>query len=369
MLLNALFLAPGVSGGPDTYLRGLAAALARTFPTLRLTIATTESGGASLRADGFGDFARIVALPCEDGQRARRQLAEQVVLPACARRARVDVVHSLASIAPLYAGARDVVTIHDVTFLRQPTFGRLTTLGMGFLVRTAARRADGLITGSNAARDEICAQLDIDPRRFTVVHHGHERDRVAPPTDAGALRARLDIPDRRLVLSVGAKRPHKNQELLLRAVNALPEDIVIVLVGHPEPYDATLRALATELGVEARVRFVDYVSDGDLEGLWRIASAAAQPTLGEGFGLPVLEALTHGLPVAASDLPVLREVGGDLVHYFDPRDTAGAAAAIVAALDDVSVRERGPRHAAGFSWSEAARATYGVYERVSCMSG
>jgi glycosyltransferase involved in cell wall biosynthesis len=151
-------------------------------------------------------------------------------------------------------------------------------------------------------------------------------------------------------------------------VAELPDDVVILLVGHPEPYDAQLRALAAELGVTDRIRFVDYVPDSDLEGLWRIAAAAAQPTLGEGFGLPVLEALAHGVGLAASDLPVLREVGGELVHYFDPRDPAAAAAAIRAAMDDREMSERGPLRAEDFTWAAAARATYGVYERVLCTS-
>jgi glycosyltransferase involved in cell wall biosynthesis len=368
VVLNALFLAPGVSGGPETYLRGLAPALAHEQPGLRITIATTVSGAAALRADGFADFATIAALPCEDGQRARRQLAEQLLLPLRARRRRASLVHSLASIAPLRPGARAVVTVHDVTFLREPTFGRLTTRGMEFLLRAAVRRADALITGSAAARDEICAMLGADPGRFTVIHHGHSRaGPAAVPTGERELRLRLGLGEDRLVLCVGAKRPHKNQELLVRAAPALAPATRIVLVGHPEPYEARLRALAAELGVSDRVSFVDYVSEADLEGLWRIAAAAAQPTLGEGFGLPVIEALAHGVAVAASDLPVLREVGGELVHYFDPRDPASAASAITAAIADGAVAERGPQWAAGFSWRSAARATYEVYERA-CTS-
>src|SRR5438477_531122 len=113
----------------------------------------------ALRADGWEDFLSLLTLPCEDGQRLRRQWAEQVLLPRVARAAGAEIVHSLASIAPVNAGTRAVVTLHDVTFLLRPTFGRLTTWGMGVLVRAAARRADRLITGTAAARDEICAVL------------------------------------------------------------------------------------------------------------------------------------------------------------------------------------------------------------------
>jgi glycosyltransferase involved in cell wall biosynthesis len=364
VLLNALYLAPGASGGPETYLRGLVPALAREFPDLRLTVATTLSGATALRTDGWEAFASIAALPCEEGQRVRRQWAEQVLLPRMARRMRAEIVHSLASVAPIHAGVRAVVTLHDVTFLLRPTFGRLTTWGMGLLVRTAARRADGLIAGTAAARDEICSVLGIDPARFSVVHHGYEPTRAQRATPAEVIRARYGLAGARVVLCVAAKRPHKNQELLIRAAPMLDPDVEIVLAGHVEPYELRLRALARELGLVDRVRFVGYVSDADLQGLWSVAACAAFPTLGEGFGIPLIEALAHGVPVASSRLPVLEEVGGELPHYFDPHDPADAARSIRAALADGDTARLGPAHAGAFTWSAAARGTYETYERV-----
>jgi glycosyltransferase involved in cell wall biosynthesis len=361
VVLNALFLAPGVTGGPETYLRGLAPALAEQFPALELHVVTTGSGAGALRKDGWEEFAKLVALPCEDGQRVRRQWAEQVLLPVLARRARAGLVHSLASVAPLRPGVRSVVTIHDVTFLLHRTFGAVTTFGMSRLVRSAARRADALIAVSAAARDEICSVLGVPATRFAVIHHGHELPHVAPLREA-EVRERHRLDGRRVVLCVAAKRPHKNQELLVRASSALGADTAIVLAGHAESYEAHLRALAHELGVEERVRFVGFVSGAELEGLWAVADCAAFPTLAEGFGLPVLEALARGVPVAASDLAVLHEVGGELPHWFDPHDQADAARAILAAMADEATARRGPAHVAAFTWAAAARATYSVYE-------
>jgi glycosyltransferase involved in cell wall biosynthesis len=361
ILLNALYLDPGVSGGPETYLRGLVPALAGEFPGLELTVATTRSGAAALREDGWEEFARIVALPCEDGQRVRRQLSEQILLPALVRRLRPDIVHSLASLAPLAPGAPAVVTLHDVTFLLTPTFGRTTTAGMGMLMRAAAARAARLISVSAAARDEICAVLGTDPARFDVVHHGYEPFRGERVSSEGELRSRYALGEARLALCLAAKRPHKNQELLIRAAGALDDDVRILLAGHPEEYEDRLRALTRELGVESRVQFAGYVSDADREGLFRIAACAALPSLGEGFGLPVVEALAHGVPVACSDLTVLREVGGDLPHFFDPRDPASAARAVAGALSDTRTAVLGPEHAAQFTWAAAARRTHAAY--------
>ena len=368
LLVNALYFAPGVSGGTETYLRGLVPALAREFPDLRLTVATTPSGAAALKRDGWEDFLNLRVLPCEDGQRVRRQWAEQALLPRLVRAERAEIVHSLASVAPVFPAARAVVTLHDVTFLVSPTFGRATTWGMGLLVRAAARRADALIAGSNAAADEVCSVLGVDRARFSVVHHGHDFARTQQATSATELRERYGLGDSRVALCVAAKRPHKNQELLIRALPLLDPDVAVVLAGHAEPYEHQLRALARELDLDGRVRFVGYVPDADLEGLWSVAACAAFPTLGEGFGIPLIEALAHGVPVASSDLPVLREVGGELPHYFDPRDAGDAARAIREALSDTDSARAGPAYAAGFTWQAAAQATHEVYERVLASS-
>jgi glycosyltransferase involved in cell wall biosynthesis len=362
--LNALFLAPGHSGGPETYLRQLAPALVRTQPSVRFAVATTRSGARALKRDGFDELLDVHALPAEDGQRVRRTGAEQVLLGALARRRGWDVLHSLASIAPIRPPVASVITLHDVIFLRHRTFGRVTTSGMSWFVRRAGRSADALITGSVAARNEICAVLDLDPASFTVIPHGVGRSAEIAPAPESELRERYGLDGGRIVLCVGAKRPHKNQELLVRAATRLPDDLVVALVGAAEPYDRRLRALSDRLGVQDRLRFIEYVPDRDLEGLFALAACAAFPTLDEGFGLPLLEALQRGVPVACSDIPVLRELGADAAHYFDPHDPAKAAGAILEAIADAEATRRGPQRAGSFSWEEAAAATFEVYERA-----
>ena len=361
--LNALFLDPGRSGGPETYLRGLVPALVREFPAVHFVVATTQSGASVLCADGWGDFAEIRPLPV-DGQRGRLLFAEQVLLPRFAGRRKVDLVHSLASLAPVWTPTPAVITLHDVTFLRVRTFSLATTLAFRAVVTLAAPRADALLTGSVAARDEICSTLGLDPGQFFVVPHGAGRPLGTAIADERVVRHAHQLEATRVALCVGAKRPHKNQELLVRAAPLLPRDVVFVLVGHPENYDTELRSLASQLGVEERVRFVDYLPDDELEAIWRIADCAVFPTLGEGFGLPVLEAMARGLPVACSDIPVLREVGDDVPFYFDPRSERSAATAIAAALDGGGQLEAGRVRAARFTWQRAAHGTFDAYERV-----
>ncbi len=363
--LNALFLAPGESGGPETYLRGLVPALAHEYPELRLVLFTTASGRRSLAEEGWESIAELHALPAEEHRRVRRQTCEQVVLPLLARRAGAQLLHSLASIGPvLTPGLPSVVTLHDVTFIRIATFGRVTTWGMTQVVSRAARDADALIVGSTAARDEICATLRLMPDSFTVVPHGVGPVPRARPADEALVRRRLGLERGRAVACVAAVRPHKNQELLVRAARLLPDDVVVVLAGHQEPYAERLRELAGELAVEDRLRFAGYLSDPEIERLWQLASCAAFPTRAEGFGLPVLEAMARGVPVACSDIAVLRELGGEVPRYFDPGAPDEAAAAVRDSLDDRDRGRRGIERAGQFSWSEAARGTMEAYERA-----
>ena len=367
--INALFYEPDRSAGTETYLRELVPALATVRPEARLHVVTTRKGAEGLRRDRWTDFCSLVQLPADEGQRVRRLHAEQVRLPALARRRGWDVVHSLASVAPMVPGTRSVVTVHDVNFFHWHTFPLATTVAMRILVRRAVQQADALITGSAAARDDIARTLGVPPERFAVVPHGAGRPAAVTPAPEPEVRARHRLPEgTRVVLCVAAMRPHKNQALLVRALPSLPEDVILVLCGHPEAYADELSALADELGVGDRLRLAGYVGDEELEALWRLADSAAFPTRGEGFGLPIVEALQRGVPVACSDIPVLREVGGEVPHYFDPDQPATAASAITAALTEPFDERAAAAQAARFTWEEAARGTYAAYERACSTS-
>jgi glycosyltransferase involved in cell wall biosynthesis len=367
--LNALFLAPGESGGPETYLRQLVPALADEYPGVRLVVFTTGRGRRALAGAGWHDFADVRSLPTEEYRRVRRQLCEQLALPLAARRAGVELLHSLASTGPLRGpGLAMVLTLHDVIFTQHATFGRATTWGLNRVVPGAARRADSLIVASASARDEICSVLRLDPGRFTVVPHGVGPVPRVEPADEVVVRAKLGLERRRVVLCLAALRPHKNQEVLVRAAGSLPDDVAIVLAGPQERYVERVKELASELAVTDRVRVAGYVADPEVESLWSMADCGVFPTLAEGFGLPILEGMARGVPIACSDIPVLREVGGDVPRYFEPHDPAAAAAAITTSLGDRERGRLGVERASRFSWSDAARGTMEAYERASIAS-
>jgi len=362
--LNALFLDPGVSGGSETYLFALVPELLRLCPRARFELVTTRRGAAVVAGLDWAGGVELTALACDDDEPVRRTLAEQLALPRLARQGRWELVHSLSNRGPRRPGAASVVTVHDVIFFRERTLGLVSTHGMRWAVRAAVAGADAVIAVSRSAARDIAATLHVEPARIAAIPHGPGRPPPVQPVDAGALRARLGLGESKVVLNVAAKRPHKNQRLLVEALPLLPRDLRLVLAGHDDGHGGELAAAAAALGIGSRVHLVDGLPDAELEALWAIASCAAFPSLTEGFGLPVLEAMARGLPVACSDISVLREVGGDAARYFDPRAPAAAAAAIEAALGDPEAAARGRNRAAGFSWERAAQATLEVYERA-----
>jgi glycosyltransferase involved in cell wall biosynthesis len=149
----------------------------------------------------------------------------------------------------------------------------------------------------------------------------------------------------------------------VRATRLMPEDVVVVPAGDPDAYDAELRSLATELGLSDRILVLGFVADRTLEALWQIADDAAFPTLGEGFGLPVLEAMVRGVPVACSDLLVLHEVGR-CAFLLLPHDERAAAQAIGEALSGGERIPAGEERATCFTWENAARGTFEAYQRA-----
>jgi glycosyltransferase involved in cell wall biosynthesis len=263
-----------------------------------------------------------------------------------------------------------VVTIHDVNYAVAPEGHTKAMLyGQRIVVPAAARSADRVITGSAHSRATVIAHLGVAPGRIDVVPHGGGRP-PGPATPERELRAKLGLGDAPFILCFSARRPHKNLSRLVAAVarmRAQPAP-TLVLPGYRTAFDAELATQARELGIADRVRLLDWVDDADLEGLYAAARVFAFPSLAEGFGLPVLEAMARGVPVACSDASSLPEVGGDAARYFDPFDVDSIAAALDELLTDRSVASRlaaaGRAQAAIFTWQRAARGTLATYERA-----
>jgi glycosyltransferase involved in cell wall biosynthesis len=362
-----LHLVPGETGGGETYVRRLVPALLRARADLRLTLFAADEAYPSLLAEPWATEATVTHVPVRARSRTRRVLAEQTLLPRAARRARIDLLHNTLNTAPTFPGVLQVTTIHDVIYKRFPeTAGRLN-VGVALLLLVAARRSPVILTDSHASRQDIIEFLGVEPGRIAVAPLGPGLLEPDEPLPAAELRERLDLGKAPIVLTVAARRPHKNLARLLDAFGRLRTDAVLVVPGFETPFEAGLRERAG-----AAVRFIGWLDDKTLDCLYRAATCFVLPSLAEGFGLPVLEAMVRETPVACSDIAPLREVAGDAALYFDPLDPGAIGDALKRLLEQPDLRLRlsdlGSKRARLFSWDAAAAATLETYERALAAS-
>jgi glycosyltransferase involved in cell wall biosynthesis len=369
--LNLVFLVPGETGGMEVAARELIPALvAQAGAEMRFTAFVNREAAAA--KDGpWGELLPAVTVPVNARDRVQWVLGEQTLLPILAARAGVELMHSLASTAPLWGRFRRVVTVHDLIYARFPdAHAGLRDKGMRVLVPWAVRRSDRVIADSHSTRDDLVSLLGVSPERVDVVPLGLGAVRREQPAPEHEVRARLGLGERAVVLSLSAKRPHKNLLALIGALARLPSERrpVLVLPGYPTAHELELRERASALGVAEDVRFPAWVSSAELEGLWAIARAFVFPSLYEGFGLPVLEAMARGVPVACSNSSSLPEVAGDAALLFDPREEPAIAQALQRLLSDPALvealRARGLQRAREFTWERTARLTLESYRRV-----
>lgn len=360
--LNLVFCVPGETGGMEVAARETLPHLLGV-PDLRVT--------AFVSREGAGTFEGVeeVVVPVNARNRVQWVRGEQQLLPGLAREAGVDLVHSLGSTAPLRGRFRRVTTVHDLNYRIVPDahFG-LRGLGMRVLVPAAVRRSHRILVDAASTRDDLVEHLGADVDKIDVVPLGVAPPAVAP-TPEGELRARLDVGDRPIVLCVGARRPHKNAAAVIRALPGLNPRPVLVITGYRTPYEGELRALADALGVGADVRLPERSSPADLEGLYALAAVVAVPSLYEGFGLPVLEAMARSVPVACSNRASLPEVAADAALMFDPDEDAAVRDAIAALLRDRDLAarlvEKGRDRASRFTWHRTAELTARAYRSVA----
>jgi glycosyltransferase involved in cell wall biosynthesis len=370
--LNLLYLVPGEVGGSEIYARRLIRALARGRPDTRFTAFCGREAAPSLRAEGWPENVRVQELPFDARNKPLRIAAEIALLPAAAARARVDLLHSLGTTCPPVAGRPSVVTILDLIYEAYPeTFPKASLYGLRALVGPSARRATRVTTISQAVKDDVVARLRVPAERIDVCHLGFGMRAVPDPTPARALRESLALGDGRVVLCVSAALAHKNLPGLLEGFARLGDghaDCRLVIAGHAGRERAALEERIAALGLTGRAVLTGWISDEDLEGLYQLADCAVYPSLYEGFGLPVLEAMVRGVPLACSDATSLPEVAGDAALLFDGRDRDALAGALRHLLDDSALRaelvRRGRERAKTFTWEGAARSVHAVYDRV-----
>jgi len=304
---------------------------------------------------------------------------EQVELPRLLRRHEIELFHSPHFMLPLLRPCPCVITIHDVIYLACPEDlpSYLGRLYYRFMMNAAARRAVRIVTDSRFSKEDIVRFLNVDPSRIQVVYCGVDANfyPVTDPLRLEAVRARYGI-ERDYILYTGIYKPRKNHSVLLKAFQrfvAAGGNAQLVLAGpvnnkEEGKYEAGLKALASGLGIASQVVFAGFVPEADLPALYSAASLYACPSLYEGFGFTVLEAMACGTPVVCSRAASLPEVAGDAALYADAADPDAFAEALYRGFTDLQLRrnlvEKGRLNRQRFSWEEAARQTLAVYREA-----
>jgi len=301
----------------------------------------------------------------------RRILWEQARLPLLARSH--ALVHGLAYAVPLAAPCPTVVTIHDLSFMRFPdAFRPANRIYLSWMTRKAARRSARIVAVSESTRRDVIRFCDVPADRVVAIPNGVTAEFCpADSSEVRAFRERKGLPER-FMLFLGTLEPRKNLVRLLEAYDIWRRrkrsDVKLVVAGAKGWFYDQIFSRCVELGLQDHVLFPGFIPPADLPWWYRAAELFVYPSLFEGFGLPVLEAMACGTPTITSDVSSLPEVAGDAALLVDPTDTQALAAAFERVLDDPIVArdlgQAGIVQAGLFSWARTALATVAVYRAV-----
>ena len=351
--VNALYLIPGAVGGTEIYLRELLAALGRIDTTNEYFVFTNQETEADLVPRQPNFQWKPQALHARS--RPVRILWEQTVLPLEASRYKIDVLFNPGFTAPIFAPCPCVTVFHDLQHKRHPEHFRWFDLPFWRLFLWAsAHRSQKLIAVSEATRADLLHFYRLPETSVVVIPHGVD----------SALSELHRFQTEPVVLCVSTLHPHKNLERLIRVYARKKRDYRLVIAGFRGFRAQAVEKLVSDLALGEFVEITGWIGRQELYRWYDRALAFVYPSTFEGFGMPVLEAMAAGVPVACSDIAPLRDVAGDTALYFDPLDEDALAVALDRIVSDEPLRARlaleGRERARGFTWERSAARTLEV---------
>jgi len=378
--VNTLFLIPGEVGGTETYLREVLLAMAKYPDGIEWVLFTNRENDAYLRRI-FGSFPQFAfhALPLRATNRYARIIREQVDLPFRVASSHVDLLWSPGYTAPFFAPCPQVVTIPDMQYRRYPedlTF--LARIVTDILVRMAARRCRCILTISEFSRREILIFTRTREESVRALYLAADPAFAQPiPEDIKRQRLKRLLPSEKpYILCIANTYPHKNVHALIEAFGQILEKIPhqLVLVGKPRLGETYVQEALSRMPDTSRVQRLLRVDYEDLFALYQGADLFVFPSLYEGFGLPVLEAMMSGVPVLTTYCGSIPEVGGDKVCYFDHTssvDLARQMIHIVSWKNDYRKNQimEAQKRACQFSWNQTAAKTIECLKKVIITRG
>lgn len=286
----------------------------------------------------------------------------------------LDVLHIPAGSIPLTYPKKVVYTVHDLAIFKHPEWFPSSFISRNVLVPQTLRKADGIIAVSNSTAKDLRQLFNIDGKRVTTIYHGFDVQKIPLKRRAQETLAKFKLP-KRYFLFVGTLEPRKNVENLMRAFKIFLEttpsakDVTLVLAGQYGYHSEQIMQEMLDLGLKRSIRYVGYISHNEKIELLKGALAFTFPTLYEGFGLPVLEALALGVPVITSNASSLPEIAGKAALLVDPSNVQTIARAMKDIATKSAIVERlkkaGPKQASQFSWDTCAVETMKVYRKAA----
>jgi glycosyltransferase involved in cell wall biosynthesis len=355
--------------GIGTYIRNLLQELARMDHESEYVILSHPEDRDAVTTLG-GNFRAVKETA------GNYSLAEQVKIPLDLRREKVDIFHAPHYVLPALVRCPSVVTIHDCIHLMFPQYlpNRTALAYARTSITLAAKRSTRILTGSESAKRDILRFVDVPAGKIDVIYHACDpRFRATPDEEAVArVRERFQLQDQ-FVLYAGNVKPHKNLERLIEAFHIVRsrglDHLKLILIGDDISKYTALRRAVHRHQLHKYVRFLGFLPLETLAVLYRLAAVFAFPSLSEGFGLPLLEAMASGTPVVTSSVSSLPEVAGDAAVLVDPYDASSIADGIYRVLTDDTLRQdlkrRGLERATQFSWESSVRRVREIYGQVA----
>lgn len=294
---------------------------------------------------------------------------EQLGMRRQLRKLQPDLVHFGMTQQPILYFGKAVTTVHDLTTarFRNPSKNRIVFAFKQFfykvVIRVAAHKSAALITPTEYVREDLARFASINSRKVTVTYES--ADKIEVPAQPLTV-----LEDKKFIMYIGRPMPHKNLDRLVEAfalIQAKHPELYLVLAGKLDANYRSLRRAVKRKSLKGVV-FTSFVEEGELRWLYENAACYVFPSLSEGFGLPGLEAMVHGCPVASSNASCLPEVYGDAAHYFDPENVSDMAAKISEVVTKEALRKelvaKGRSQAKKYSWDRMAEQTLEVYKEV-----
>lgn len=326
---------------------------------------------------GFIENERIHLVLTNDVAPSMRLIWEQVSLPRLVHRYRLDILHSPHYTMPLACPCRTIVTFHDMTFFLFPEFHvRAKRFLFPFFIRASAYRANHLIAVSESTRQDAIRILDLPCEKISTILEGVDPE-FRPICDESALksvRMRYGLPPH-FVLFVGLLEPRKNLPVLMQAYRQIASQIPehhLVIVGRKGWMYEEVLSLVESLSLRQQVHFTGYVAPQDLPYVYNLADVFVYPSIYEGFGLPVLEAMACGTPVITSNVSSMSEIAANAAELVSPADQTALANVLLRLLYSPDRRQQlselGLQRAKSLPWERTARETLDLYRRVGINS-